>query len=80
MEKLRDGTMVSHTVKGYSGEIRGTTRMKVHFEHQADVEEYRVLVVIDGEKQIHVASPANLQINEGAISSSKKSESHVIKV
>ena len=80
MDKLRDGTMVTHTVKGYSGEIRGTTRMKVHFEHQADAEEYRVLVTTDGEKQIRVASPTNLQINEGATPSAKKGKSRAIKV
>jgi hypothetical protein len=78
-ERLRDGTKVTHTVKGYSGEIRGTTRMKIHFEHQGDAEEYRVLVMTDGEKQIRVASATNLQIDEGAISSGKRSKSRAIK-
>lgn len=80
MDKMKDGTMVTHTVKGYSGEIRGTTRMKIHFEHQADAEEYRVLVTTDGEKQIRVASPTNLQIDEGAVSSTRKRKSAVLKV
>jgi len=80
MDKLRDGTMVTHSVKEYYGEIRGTTRMKIHFEHQADAEEYRVLVMTDGEKQIRVASPTNLQINEGATPSSKRSKSRTVKV
>ncbi|HVG18179.1 MAG TPA: hypothetical protein VNI02_03935 [Blastocatellia bacterium] len=74
-DKLRDGTMVTHTVKGYSGEIRGTTRMKIHFEHQTDSEEYRVLVTEDGEKQIRVASSKNLQVNEGAAPHTKKRKS-----
>lgn len=79
-DKLKDGTMVTHTVKGYSGEICGTTRMKIHFEHQADAEEYRVLVVADGEKQIRVASSKNLQINEGGTPLAKKRKAPVVKV
>jgi hypothetical protein len=80
IDKLKDGTIVTHTVKGYSGEIKGTTRMKIHFEHQADSEEYRVLVVADGEQQIKVASPTNLQISEGGIVLPKKRKSPVTKV
>lgn len=79
-DKFRDGTMVTHIVKGYSGEIRGTTRMKIHFEHQSDAEEYRVMVMTDGEKQIRVASPTNLQINEGATTPIRKTKSRVTKV
>ncbi|MFP5265698.1 MAG: hypothetical protein ACLGJB_27765 [Blastocatellia bacterium] len=79
-DKLKDGTMVTHTVKGYSGQICGTTRMKVHFEHQADSEEYRVLVIADGEKQIRVASSKNLQVDEGAAPVAKKRKSPVTKV
>ena len=80
MDKLRDGTIVTHTVKGYSGEIKGTTRMKIHFEHQADAEEYRVLVRADGEEQIRVASPTNLQVNEGEAASTRKRKNSVAKV
>ena len=80
IDKLRDGTRVTHTVKGYSGEIKGTTRMKVHFEHQADAEEYRVLVMTDGEQQIRVASPANLQVDEGGLAPSKRRKNTVAKV
>jgi hypothetical protein len=79
-DKLRDGTMVTHTVKGYSGEIRGTTRMKIHFEHQADLQEYRVLVLTDGEKQIRVASSTNLQVIEGAIAPGKKRKNPAVKL
>jgi hypothetical protein len=75
IDKLRDGTMVTHILKGYSGEIRGTTRMKVHFEHQADSEEYRILVMTDGQGQIRVASSNNLQVDVEQRASIRKRKS-----
>ena len=80
MDKLRDGTMVTHKVKGYTGKIKGTTRMKIHFEHQADSEEYRVLVMSDGEEQIRVASPINLEAAEGVVAPAKKRKSPAVKL
>jgi hypothetical protein len=80
MDKLRDGTMVTHIIKGYSGEVKGTTNMNVLFEHKADSEEYRILVVTDGEKQIRVASLTNLQITEGRKAPTKNRKSPATKV
>lgn len=79
IDKLRDGTIVTHTVKGYTGKIKGTTRMKIHFEHQADAEEYRVLVTTDGQEQIRVASPMNLQASEGVAAPTRKRKNSVAK-